>query len=185
MVNPHWSIVRHDHHDQWISDHWSISASSSFILFYLLYVFYFRLAIRYYITVIYIYMQTIHLQYIIYDICVTMKNASILPIMYELGPERMGRSAPGPWSFHVVCSRKNGSPSIFPWICLIHHAPHAPHAKWIQMVKSHNVFTRWIPIFGPSQLWCLRCGASLRENGSRKLAFKSRARAALKGELGT
>lgn len=87
-------------------------------------------------------MQTIHLQYIIYDICVTMKNASILPIMYELGPERMGRSAPGPWSFHVVCSRKNGSPSIFPWICLIHHAPHAPHAKWIQMVKSQNVFTR-------------------------------------------
>ena len=152
--------------------------------FYLLYVFLFPTSyqILYYNN---IYMQTIHLQYIIYDICVTMKNASILPIMYELGPERMGRSAPGPWSFHVVCSRKNGSPSIFPWICLIHHAPHAPHAKWIQMVKSQNVFTRWIPIFGPSQLWCLRCGASLRENGSRKLAFKSRARAALKGELGT
>jgi hypothetical protein len=64
MVNPHWSIVRHDHHDQWISDHWSISASSSFILFFTYCTFfYFRLAIRYYITIIYIYADytsTIH-----------------------------------------------------------------------------------------------------------------------------
>lgn len=90
-------------------------------------------------------MQTIHLQYIIYiyiyDICVTMKNASILPIMYELGPERMGRSAPGPWSFHVVCSRKHGSPSIFPYFSLdLFDSPCPPCSNPIMSSRVESLY---------------------------------------------